>query len=226
VVIVADSHRGRAGLRADRSTWSPTAAVFHQHAAGRSHGRRPLVYTAVAEDPDQDPLEYTLAYGPDGMAVERFSGKLVWTPAPGDAGLVYAGIRVSDGRGGSAVQPLAWLVTGLGLAPVFTSQPVRVARMGQGPYTYDADAEDPIQPAAPIRYWLDQGSLLRGMTIDADTGLVQWPDMSLGLYDVTVWAANPAGQTAYQWYRLQVTDQTANQPPQVGPDVVLTIPAG
>jgi YD repeat-containing protein len=182
-------------------------------------------YTAVAEDPDQDPLDYTLAYGPDGMAVERFSGQVVWTPASGDAGIVYAGVRVSDGRGGSAVQSLALAVSGLGLAPVFTSRPVRTARLGQGPYAYDADAEDPIQPAAPIRYWLDQGSLLRGMTVDADTGLVQWSQVQAGQWDVTVWASNPAGQTAYQWYRLLVTDQTANHPPQVGSDVVLTIPA-
>ncbi|TVS20796.1 MAG: hypothetical protein EA424_02160, partial [Planctomycetaceae bacterium] len=184
-----------------------------------------LHYTARAEDPDQDPLEYALVYGPEGMAIEPFSGQVVWTPTANEVGSVYAGIQVTDGRGGAALQTLALTVGAASLGPVFTSQPIRVARLGTAPYQYPAVAEDPDDPAASIRYWLDTASLLRGMTIDAHTGVVQWSDMQLGLWEVTVWAANQNDQLAYQWFPLQVTDQTVNQPPQVGPDVTMTIPA-
>jgi RHS repeat-associated protein len=185
----------------------------------------PLDYTAAADDPDDDPLEYTLAYGPAGMAVERRSGRVVWTPSPTQTGIVYATLRVHDGRGGVALQALTLTVTGTNDAPVFLTQPDRLARLQDGPYTYDADAEDPINPAEPIRYWLDQASLLRGMSVSAGTGLLSWPNPAVGRYDVTVWAADEDGQTAYQFYQLRVTDEIENLPPQVGPDVVLTIPA-
>ncbi|NLF33147.1 MAG: hypothetical protein GX591_19960, partial [Planctomycetes bacterium] len=186
-----------------------------------------LGYTALAEDLDQDPLEYTLAYGPEGMAVERLSGKVVWTPAATQTGVVYAGVRVSDGRGGVELQPLSLVVDGgAATAPVFDTEPVRVARLSAS-YAYDADAHDPINPTETLVYWLDQASLFRGMTIDSGTGQIAWAadEMALGVYDVTVWVADEDGQTAYQWYRLQVTSQSDNRPPVVGADVVMTIPA-
>jgi len=184
----------------------------------------PLNYMTAADDPDGDALEYTLAYGPQGMAVESRSGRVVWTPDATQAGVVYAAFRVSDGRGGVALQPTAVIVTDTNGAPVFNTQPLRLARIQDGTYTYDADATDPDMP---IEYWLDQASLLRGMTVDSESGVVAWPAaaITVGSYPVTVWAADNNGQTAYQYYRLHVTDVLENRPPQVAGAVELTIPA-
>jgi hypothetical protein len=64
---------------------------------------QPYLYTALASDPDGDPLAYSLTSGPSGMSLTG-DGTLQWTPASQQMGPNLVAIRVDDGRGGVDVQ--------------------------------------------------------------------------------------------------------------------------
>ncbi len=98
----------------------------------------------------------------------------VWTPGLAETGIVYATLRVHDGRGGVALQPLTLTVTGSNQRPCSPANRCACG-IGDGAYAYDADAQDPSNPNESLRYWLDQASLLRGMSADPSTGELTWP---------------------------------------------------
>ncbi|MBM4249917.1 MAG: hypothetical protein FJ149_10910 [Euryarchaeota archaeon] len=66
------------------------------------HTGVPYEYWARAEDDDGDRLTYSIDKGPSGMTIDAATGKLAWTPS--SAGDSSVKIKVSDGRGGEAVQ--------------------------------------------------------------------------------------------------------------------------
>ncbi len=61
-------------------------------------------YSVTAIDPDKDPLNYSLATGPAGMAIDPGRGQLSWSPAIADLGSHPVTVRVEDGRGGFDTQ--------------------------------------------------------------------------------------------------------------------------
>ncbi len=58
-------------------------------------------YQVLASDPDGDPLSYALTVSPQDMTISG-SGLINWTPS--GSGTFAVGIKVTDGRGGSATQ--------------------------------------------------------------------------------------------------------------------------
>jgi hypothetical protein len=102
---VADGHGGTAtqmyqvSVQADTTdhppriiSQPPTEAIIEA----------PYVYQVKAIDPDDDPLNYTLAAGPAGMTIDRNTGAIAWnTPA---IGMPTVTVRVTDGRGGEDSQ--------------------------------------------------------------------------------------------------------------------------
>jgi len=60
------------------------------------------LYNVTAEDPENDPLAFSLASAVQGMAIDPVSGRLSWTPDAAQARLIL--VRVSDGRGGADEQ--------------------------------------------------------------------------------------------------------------------------
>jgi len=62
----------------------------------------PYSYEAKATDEDNDTLAFNLASGPPGMTVDGSSGRLNWVPNA--TGLFPVKLKVSDGRGGEALQ--------------------------------------------------------------------------------------------------------------------------
>jgi hypothetical protein len=62
----------------------------------------PYEYQAMAADDDGDTLSFSLNDPPRGMAVDKVSGKISWTPA--SAGNFTVRLKASDGRGGEAAQ--------------------------------------------------------------------------------------------------------------------------
>ncbi|WP_167527983.1 Ig-like domain-containing protein [Desulfosarcina alkanivorans] len=64
----------------------------------------PYVYQIEAVDPDQDTLVYTLVEGPEGMALDPFSGLIEWTPGAGQGGWFDVAVRADDGRCGQSSQ--------------------------------------------------------------------------------------------------------------------------
>ncbi len=60
-------------------------------------------YQVQATDADNDPLTYTLLRAPAGMSLSA-TGLVEWTPATNQAGTHTVIVKVSDGRGGMALQ--------------------------------------------------------------------------------------------------------------------------
>jgi hypothetical protein len=65
-------------------------------------------YDANASDPDGDTIVYSLAKGPEGMAIDNATGMMTWTPAR--AGSFPVTIKASDGKGLEASQDFTVLV--------------------------------------------------------------------------------------------------------------------
>lgn len=59
-------------------------------------------YRMIADDPDGDPLGFTMTEGPKGASFD--GGTFRWAPPPGFRGTAPVVLRVSDGAGGEARQ--------------------------------------------------------------------------------------------------------------------------
>ena len=127
-------------------------------------------YRATADDPDEDPLTFSLLSSSPGMVVDPDTGLVQWAPTAKQIGLHDMEIQVSDGRGGTATQEYTIQVhpDPDNHPPVIVSEPVTEVVMGTE-YTYDVDATDPDDD--PLSYSLVNGP--DDMSIDSDTGLVQ-----------------------------------------------------
>ena len=65
-----------------------------------------FTYTVVAEDPDGDPIDFTLRGAPAGMTIEPATGLISWEYGGEDSGDYTVTIIVSDSEGAQAVQKL------------------------------------------------------------------------------------------------------------------------
>ncbi|MFI5324171.1 MAG: Ig domain-containing protein [Thermodesulfobacteriota bacterium] len=63
-------------------------------------------YAVVAEDPDGDPLDYSLKNAPRGMTIEPATGLIVWEYGEKDEGEYKVTVIVTDSDGARAVQEL------------------------------------------------------------------------------------------------------------------------
>lgn len=61
-------------------------------------------YAVRAEDPDGDPVSFELEGAPNGMTIDRVSGKVVWRPGSGISGAHHVKIIAADGKGARAWQ--------------------------------------------------------------------------------------------------------------------------
>ncbi|MBX9253632.1 tandem-95 repeat protein [Desmonostoc muscorum CCALA 125] len=144
----------------------------------------PYQYDVDATDADSDTLTYKLLTAPNGMAINADTGLITWTPNTANVGNQQIKLEVSDGRGGIAEQEytLAVITTPPNRPPIFTSFPEVDAYINKL-YSYDANAVDPDQD--PINFSLIIGP--NGMTVNPDTGLVQWtPPAALVLGDTVL----------------------------------------
>ncbi len=66
-----------------------------------------LVYTSqiIAEDPEGDPLTYTLVRAPEGMTIDSKSGVITWKLTLKDKGEHEVIVSVNDGHGGEVLVP-------------------------------------------------------------------------------------------------------------------------
>ncbi len=94
-----------------------------------SHNRAPVItsqpvvsaseqqtysYQALATDPDGDPISFELLQAPDGMTISP-TGLVQWTPASNQLGNFNVIVKISDGRGGSALQQYKLNALALGI---------------------------------------------------------------------------------------------------------------
>ena len=129
-------------------------------------------------------------------------------------------VHVSDGQGAYAEQSYSVVVSATppDAIPVIESQPALVGRVGFL-YTYRMGACDPDHDT--LQFQLRQGPA--GMTIDANTGLVQWTPTAIGTYTVGVAAVDPAGKTGQQWFRIVVA---VNHAPSITSSPITSETAG
>jgi hypothetical protein len=60
-------------------------------------------YRAIAEDPDNDEVSFSLLKGPEGMTINS-KGLITWPIGPGDAGMHRVEVVADDGFGAKATQ--------------------------------------------------------------------------------------------------------------------------
>ena len=195
-----------------------------------------VVYTAAATDADGDTLGYSLSGTDAGLfTIDATTGAVSFVappdfenPGDDDGDNVYDIIvTASDGRGGSAEQPVAITVTGVNdNAPVFTSPATASVEENQtAAYTtlaMDGDGD-------PLTYSLS-GTDAGLFTIDPATGVVSFneaPDAENpddanrdNVYDIIVTASDNTGGTldTNQAVAITVTNVNDNAPVFTSPD--------
>jgi subtilisin family serine protease len=128
-------------------------------------------YSVQAEDENEgDVLTYFLDAAPEGMTIDSATGRITWEPTEADLGEHDVIIRVTDSTGLFSTYAFVLTVKPPNLQPTITSSPVTDAFVGQ-PYLYDVEATDP-NPGDTLRFAIY--SQPSGMTIDENTGLIQW----------------------------------------------------
>jgi hypothetical protein len=153
------------------------------------------VTTATAGQPYQYDVDatgypvptYALQAGhPVSMTINSASGLIQWTPAgSGDFPVTVVASNVV----GTANQNFTIHVTAAPQAPAIISEPVLHGNIGVL-YVYDVDATGfpiptytlQLTPTPPV-----------GMTIDGETGVIQWTPSVAGNFDVAVKATNAVG---------------------------------
>ncbi len=171
---------------------------------------QPYVYDLRAEDPEYDPLVWSLIAAPRGMSIHPRLGTLRWIPAADQAGPADVVVLLTDGQGGRATQSFTIIVRGGNLPPTISSAPPTQGRVGQV-YNYAVRAAD--ADGDPLRYRLTTSPA--GMTINAATGLIQWmPAVAqTGSHDVAVLVEDGRGGNVAQTFTLVVVLVPLNRPP-------------
>jgi len=169
-------------------------------------------YDLKGSDPDNDPLVWSLDTAPTGMSIDAVLGTLRWTPTADELGSQNVVVRVIDGQGGFATQSYQVTVRAVNLPPAITSVPPTTADTADT-YTYAVRVTDPEND--PLTFSLT--AFPAGMTIDANTGFIQWsPDTSqVGSQNVAIQVDDGQGGIATQTYTVVVANAATNQPPVI-----------
>ncbi len=189
-------------------------------------------YDVIATDPDGDELTFDLLAStsvplpgianaltvPASMTIDPETGVLVWVPAVEEVGLDTSGgfgvqeltIRVRDGNGGFDLQQVAITVRLPNTVPVITSIPPQPAVVDI-PYRYTVRVQDAEND--PLTFALDTAP--EGMTIDPDTGVINWTPDQIGTHTVSLIVSDDRGGVATQTFVLPVVVTAPNDPPAI-----------
>ena len=169
-------------------------------------------YQASATDTDGDLLQWQLTQAPVGMQVNPNTGRVQWKPLRSQVGTHTVTLRVSDLQGGFDEQTFTVTTRGANRPAMITSDPPIFGKPGQ-PYTYQVTGEDP--DGDPVHYSVDSATSLLGVTIDYDTGLLQWTNPVAGTYTINVQIADNFGLGVQQVYQLEISNTASNNAPQI-----------
>ncbi len=170
------------------------------------------------KSPDDRGASITHASLPAGMSINPTTGLVTWTPT--DFGSFPVTVQVTDvlGQGMQQSFPIDVTLAPATEPPVITTQPVTSAIDGVA-YIQPITAQDPQGEA--ITFSLT--NYPDGMSIDPNTGLIQWLPAGVGSGTVTVVATDTSGLSATLNYTLTVH---TNLPPTITSTPVTTITAG
>jgi hypothetical protein len=170
----------------------------------------PYRYQIEVDNPVGLPLSYALSANsyysdycdvPPGMTVDPATGLIEWlSPIPNDDDYNIC-IAISDGV--ETIYHDYWLE--ISSAPVVTSKPATIAPRDV-PYRYQIEAYSPT--GLPLTYAFYYYSPPTGMTIDPNTGLIEWPSPVLERFgwDRGIGVAISDGvETTYHYYWLTIS---------------------
>ncbi|MFO1064295.1 MAG: FG-GAP-like repeat-containing protein, partial [Pirellulales bacterium] len=137
----------------------------------------------VAVDPDGDPITYELVQAPDGMLLDPITGQFLWAPVAEQIGVQNVVVRVSDNRGGEAVQGFPIQVTSpiTNHAPVIFSVPPESIVADQ-PFVTTVSGNDADGDA--LRYRLLSGP--SSAQLDPVSGELHW-DPRADAVEINTW---------------------------------------
>ncbi|MBL7185138.1 MAG: tandem-95 repeat protein [Phycisphaerae bacterium] len=136
-------------------------------------------------DPDDDKLMVINAtQGTNGSVTIGVDSTLAYTPDRNFSGTDTFTYQLSDGKGGNDTATVNVTIDPVNDAPSITSKPSETTRVWAS-YVYDVEAKDPDQGDSLI-YALTKKP--KGMTIDRDTGLIEWRPTSAqaGAFDIAI----------------------------------------
>jgi hypothetical protein len=180
-------------------------------------------YQVTATDPDGDVLAYSLDVSPSGMTIGADTGLVQWTPTASQIGNHTVTVRVEDPTLLFDTQTFALEVLSAGNPPEITSSPVTTATQDVL-YEYQVTATDPDGDV--LAYSLDVSP--SGMTIGADTGLVQWTPTvdQIGYHTVTVRVEDPTLLFDTQTFMLEVLVAGDEHTPQIISEAIVRADVG
>ncbi len=174
---------------------------------------KPFEYQAKASDPDGDTLTYEIVNAPSNVTIDAPTGLISWIPNSTDLGELEFQVKVTDGKGGEALQELNLTVieAAPNNAPNITSNPLSQARVNNL-YLYQVGASD--VDGDPLSFNLTNAP--DGMAIDSQ-GRITWnPDASqLGEHTVEVIVEDGQGGSDNQSFTLDVNNRVENQAPNI-----------
>ncbi|MEZ6101666.1 MAG: putative Ig domain-containing protein [Pirellulaceae bacterium] len=180
-------------------------------------------YATRVDDPEGDPLTWTLAQSPPGMSINN-RGIVTWRPHIDDIGPHHVTIEVTDGPN-TARQSYDVVVNAAdsetaNQPPVIQSIPVFVSDTNR-PYQYAVLAFDP--EGGPVTFELS-GDVPKGMAIGLD-GVITWEptDVDFGERVITVNVTDAQGALATQSYVLETR---ANHSPMITSSPASFVTAG
>lgn len=106
VAVTPYSDLGQGAVTAGGAFTIPNSppVISSEPSASFADGR--FTYTALAEDPDGDPVDFTLRGAPPGMTIEPATGLIVWEYGEGSAGEYKVTVIAADSEGASVSQEL------------------------------------------------------------------------------------------------------------------------
>ncbi|QUY45864.1 putative Ig domain-containing protein [Acaryochloris marina] len=166
----------------------------------------PYTDQIIATDIDNDLLTYSFVNAPSNMTIDTATGQIQWTPTTSQIGEQLVDVLVTDDQGNIAGigYSVVVLATAPNQAPRIDSTPTFAASAG-ALYQYDVGATDPDGDS--IQFSLVNA--LPGMTIDSNSGLLEWVPPSNGQFEITVVASDSSGLSSTQRYNLAVRDNAA-----------------
>jgi fibro-slime domain-containing protein/RHS repeat-associated protein len=187
--------------------------VFQSNPPTRVLAGDAYTHTAVATDPDGDPVTYSVLSGPSGMVLNAATGEVYWETLGIAPGWYDVSLAAHDGRGGnSQPQSFAILVTRFNNgAPIINSNAPPLAISGQE-YLYPVTALDPEND--PLEF--DLVVRPAGMVIGRTSGRLAWTptEDQVGTHDVIIRVRDVLGATFLQAYQVTVSS-SYNHPPLI-----------
>ncbi|MBK1989788.1 DUF4114 domain-containing protein [Sphaerospermopsis aphanizomenoides BCCUSP55] len=186
------------------------APVFTSTAPTTAQIGELLTYQATATDANNDRLTYSLLVKPEGMAVDSETGILIWQPKQNQTGNNRVVLRVSDGKGGLTTQEFILNARGTNTPPQIISSPNTIALLNNT-YSYEVRSTDPDNDT--LTYSLINA--IPGMTINANTGLIEYKPTQLGTQTVEIQVTDNFGGSNIQSYQLQILENLPNRLPTI-----------